>query len=307
MMSKEKWIESLLDDMVESQWSEDIIRQEYERFNKLAEAKDFQSIEDLEPISKYCDEEFNDHANLQKEFTAQIEGFSKRDYEEYLIGQAIEDITEDEYFEQIEFSNDYLEGLIRQHIEEEKDFLDMVMKEAIAEDDYFQDYIDERLSEQFEFNPSIYDFPRSDDEFYIVEYPVEKEVFDDLGDTSYMDQGIYAGANTDRLEEPFEYTYYEQPFFDEDLLDYGEENYNPDDEYERSEDFIDINSRPDDLTIDEPIDENMDELIRERLFEEKYLDKVFVEIIKRDDYWDTIIREKLACDERLDLKIRNLH
>ena len=185
--------------------------------------------------------------------------------------------------------------------------MDMVMKEAIAEDDYFQDYIDERLSEQFEFNPSIYDFPRSDDEFYIVEYPVEKEVFDDLGDTSYMDQGIYAGANTDRLEEPFEYTYYEQPFFDEDLLDYGEENYNMDDEYERSEDFIDINSRPDDLTIDEPIDENMDELIRERLFEEKYLDKVFVEIIKRDDYWDTIIREKLACDERLDLKIRNLH
>ena len=45
MMSKEKWIESLLDDMVESQWSEDIIRQEYERFNKLAEAKDFQSID----------------------------------------------------------------------------------------------------------------------------------------------------------------------------------------------------------------------------------------------------------------------
>lgn len=301
-MSKEKWVESLLDDMVESQWSEDIIRQEYESFSKLVENDELKSIEDLEPINQFSKRELNEQDDLKKDFAAQIESFSKSDYEEYLISKAVYNIREDEHFEEIEFSDEYLESLIKEHLEEENDFLDMVMKEAIAEDDYFQDYVERRLYE--DYYPDYYErFDQND--FYVEEYPpAEKEVFDDLGDTSYMDQGIYCGENTDGLEEPFEYTYYEQPFFEEDLLDYGIDEAELDEKlYERSSEFVDVNNFPDDLILEEPADDNLKEIIRERLFEEKYLDRIFVEIIKKEDYWDKIIKEKLASDEKFNAKI----
>lgn len=289
-MSKEKWVESLLDEMVDSQWSRDLIKEEYERFEKL-------NLEDLEPISQYSSKELEDREIIEKDFNAQIESFSKSDYEDYLISQAVINIQEDEYFDKIEFEDDYLENLIRQHLDEEKQFLDMVMKEAIAEDDYFQEYIERRVQE--EHFPEYPDY--HEDDFYIVEYPIEKDPFDDLGDTSYMDQGIFHGGDTDSLEVPFQYTYYERPFFDEDLLDYG------DDSYGQSHDYIDIGSEPDDIIIDEPAGENFDELIMQRLIEEKYLDRVFVEIIKKEDYWDNLIRKKLENDEKFNAKINNLH
>lgn len=302
-MSKEKWVESLLDDMIESQWSEDIINHEIERLR---------DIEDSEPINQYSDKELEDCEFIKNDFNAQIANFSKSDYEDYLISQAIEEIGDDDYFEDIEFRDDYLEGLIRQHLAEEKDFMDMVMKEAIAEDDYFQEYVEKRLVSEFERELSRFDsmpaeeFYPDDDDFYVVEYPDEKEIFDDLGDTSYMDQGIFEGANTDRFEEPFAYVYYEKNIFEDDLVDYS-----PDDiiisDYDVSEEHIDVGDAPDDINIDEPADESLDDKIRERLIEEKYLDKIFVEIIKRDSYWDELIEEKLASDEKLNQKIEKLH
>ena len=289
MMSKEKWVESLLDDMVESQWSEDIINRQYERLSRL--------VEDLEPINQFSSRELTDQELQQEDFAAQIENFSKSDYEDYLISQAVYSIQEENYFEEIEFTDEYLETLIRQHLEEEKDFLDMVMKEAIAEDDYFQEYVEKRLCE--EHFPDYSDYSDEED-FCIVEYPVEKDIFDDLGDTGYMDQGIFKGADTDGLEEPFRYVYYEEPILDFDEADYVG------DFYDESTEFIDIGSAPDDLILEEPGD-NFDDLIKERLFEEKYLDRIFVEIIKREDYWDKIIMEKLESDEKLDAKIKRLH
>ena len=283
-MSKEKWMESLLDDMVESQWSEDVISREYERISRLSEKEEMKLIEDLEPIKQFSSKELTDLECQQKDFKTQIENFSKSDYEDYLISEAVHNIYDEDCFEEIEFSDEYLETLIRQHLEEEKDFLDMVMKEAIAEDDYFQEYVEKRLYEEH--------FPdySNEEEFYIAEYSVENEIFDDLGDTDYMDQGIFRGANTDFLEEPFEYIYYEEPIFDDDF-------------YDESTEFIDIANAPEDLTLEEPFDDT-EELIKERLFEEKYLDRVFVEIIKKEDYWDKLIREKLAGDEKLNAKIR---
>ena len=283
-MSKEKWMESLLDDMVESQWSEDVISREYERISRLSEKEEMKLIEDLEPIKQFSSKELTDLECQQKDFKTQIENFSKSDYEDYLISEAVHNICDEDCFEEIEFSDEYLETLIRQHLEEEKDFLDMVMKEAIAEDDYFQEYVEKRLYEEH--------FPdySNEEEFYIAEYSVENEIFDDLGDTDYMDQGIFRGANTDFLEEPFEYIYYEEPIFDDDF-------------YDESTEFIDIANAPEDLTLEEPFDDT-EELIKERLFEEKYLDRVFVEIIKKEDYWDKLIREKLAGDEKLNAKIR---
>jgi hypothetical protein len=118
-----------------------------------------------------------------------------------------------------------------------------------------------------------------------MEDPVEKEVFDDLGDTSYMDQGIYEGANTDSLEEPFEYVYYEESHPYDDLPD-------------RFEDYDRL-----DEDIGESKEEMYDRLIEEKLFEEKYLDKIFVEIIKKEDKFDKIIAEKLANDIRLNESI----
>ena len=285
-MSNEKWLESLLDDMFESQWSEDIIKREYGRRD------DLNSIEDLEPINRFSPQEFDDLKNQQRDFASQIEGFSKKDYEDYLIARAADEIIRDEDFEEMEFKNDYLEGLIREHLDEESQFLDMVMKEAIAEDNHFQNYIEERINQSY--TPDFYD----DDEFWVVEYPIEKDIFDDLGDTSYMDQGIFKGADTDRIEEPFSYIYYEKPLFDECLLDFS------DDSYDESPDFIDIGSEPDDILIEEPPAEDFDELIRQKLIEEKYLDRIFVEIIKRDDYWDDLIRQKLESDEKFNAKIR---
>lgn len=289
MMNKEKWVESLLDDMVESQWSEDIINRQYERLSRL--------VEDLEPINQFSSRELTDQELQQEDFAAQIENFSKSDYEDYLISQAVYSIQEENYFEEIEFTDEYLETLIRQHLEEEKDFLDMVMKEAIAEDDYFQEYVEKRLCE--EHFPDYSDYSDEED-FCIVEYPVEKDIFDDLGDTGYMDQGIFKGADTDGLEEPFRYVYYEEPILDFDEADYVG------DFYDESTEFIDMGSAPDDLILEEPGD-NFDDLIKERLFEEKYLDRIFVEIIKREDYWDKIIMEKLESDEKLDAKIKRLH
>ncbi len=285
-MSKEKWVESLLDDMIESRWSEDVIKHEIERLS---------DISDFEPINQYSDKELDDSELIKNDFNTQIENFSKSDYENYLISQAVDEIGEE-----IDFSNDYLEGLIRQHLDEENDFLDMVMKEAIAEDDYFQKTIERKLAE--ERYHEFYD----KDELYVVEYPGEKEIFDDLGDTSYMDQGIFEGANTDRFEEPFKYMYYENQFFDDDLVDYS-----PDDiiisDYDASQEHIDISEAPDDILLDEPAGENLQAKITERLIEEKYLNRVFVEIIKRDSYWDNLIEEKLASDGKLNQKIEKLH
>lgn len=300
MMSKEKWIASLLDDMVESQWSDDIINREFERISQLTEKEEMKRAEDLEPINQFSSRELIEQERQHEDFKAQIESFSKSDYEDYLISQAVHDIRREGCFEEIEFSDEYLEDMIRQHLEEERDFLDMVMKEAIAEEDYFQDYVERRIYE--EHVPDYQDYSDEED-FYIVEYPVEKDVFDDLGDTSYLDQGIYEGADTDGLEEPFRYVYYEEVLFD----DFDDDYFNVDSEdfYDGSTDFIDIASAPDDLTLEEPADD-VEDLIRERLFEERYLDRIFVEIIKRDDYWDRIIREKLESDERLDAKIRGL-
>lgn len=293
-MSKEKWVESLLDDMVESQWSEDIINRQYERLSRLAE--------DLEPINQFSSRELADQESQLKDFEAQIEGFSKSDYEDYLILQAVSSIQEEDCFEEIEFSDEYLEGMIRQHLEEERDFLDMVMKEAIAEEDYFQDYVERRL---YEAHLADYQDYSDDEDLYIVEYPVEKDMFDDLGDTSYMDQGIFKGADTDGLEEPFKYVYYEEIFFD-DFDDGGHDHIDSEDFYDESSEFIDIGSAPDNPASEEPADD-VEELIRERLFEEKYLDRIFVEIIRKEDYWDRIIREKLENDENLDAKIKRLH
>lgn len=294
MMSKEKWVESLLDDMVESQWSEDIINRQYERLSRLAE--------DLEPINQFSSRELADQESQLKDFEAQIEGFSKSDYEDYLILQAVSSIQEEDCFEEIEFSDEYLEGMIRQHLEEERDFLDMVMKEAIAEEDYFQDYVERRL---YEAHLADYQDYSDDEDLYIVEYPVEKDMFDDLGDTSYMDQGIFKGADTDGLEEPFKYVYYEEIIFD-DFDDGGHDHIDSEDFYDESSEFIDIGSAPDNPASEEPADD-VEELIRERLFEEKYLDRIFVEIIRKEDYWDRIISEKLENDENLDAKIKRLH
>ncbi len=282
-----KWIESLLDDMVESQWSKDIIKQEYDRFSK-GKTKELNSIEDLEPINQYSSSELADSDNIENDFNSQVEYYSKRDYEDYLISQATENIRKDDYLDEFEFDDEYLEGLIKQHLEEEKDFLDMVVKEAIAEDDYFQDYVERRLEEyhtpDFPENPLyLHDYQDSVD--YYMEDPVEKEVFDDLGDTSYMDQGIYEGANTDSLEEPFEYVYYEESYPYDDLPD-------------RFEDYDRL-----DEDIGESKEEMYDRLIEEKLFEEKYLDKIFVEIIKKEDKFDKIIAEKLANDIRLNESI----
>lgn len=278
-----KWIESLLDDMVESQWSNDIIEQEYERFLKLTQIEEMSSVEELEPINQFSTSEIEDGDVVKEDFNAQIENFSKTDYHEHLISKAVNDICDDDYFD---VGDDYLDNLIRQHLQEENDFFDMVIKEAIAEEHYFQAYIEKRISERYGSDYPI--FP--DEDLYFVDYPIEKEVFDDLGDTSYMDQGIFEGANTDVFEEPFRYIYYEQPSFDDD--------------FDMSTEFIDIENAPE--VIEEPKEENMDDLIEEKLFEEKYLDKVFVEIIKKEEYFDKIICEKLANDVKLNEKIDKL-
>lgn len=301
-MEKKRWIESLLDDMVESQWSEDIIRQEYERFARLNDAGELKSLEDLEPINQYSLKELEEQEILNEDFKRQIENFSKSDYQDYLIGEALSNIREDEYFEEMEYDEDYLENLIRRHLAEEKDFLDMVMKEAIAEDEYFQNVIEKRIYDDHFLEVS--DFSQEDD--FVEEYLPEKDVFDDLGDTSYMDQGIFHGADTDSLEEPFHYTYYEQPFSDEDLVDAADFSYLDESQDDFSSQDVSVGDFPNDLIVEEPDNVNLKELIRERLFEEKYLDRIFVEIIKKDDYWDRLIKEKLACDEKLNAKIDKL-
>jgi len=278
-----KWIESLLDDMVESQWSNDIIEQEYERFLKLTQSEEMSSVEELEPINRFSTDEIEDGEVVKEDFNAQIENFSKSDYQNHLISKAVDTICGHDYFD---IDDEYVDELIRQHLQEEKDFFDMVVKEAIAEEYYFQEYIEKRIAERYGS-----DYPIHDEDLYFVEYPIEKEVFEDLGDTSYMDQGIFEGANTDVFEEPFNYSYYENSHFDDD--------------FDMSTEFIDIENAPE--VIEEPKEENMDDLIEEKLFEEKYLDKVFVEIIKKEEYFDKIICEKLANDVKLNEKIDKLH
>ena len=278
-----KWIESLLDDMVESQWSNDIIEQEYERFLKLTQSEEMSSVEELEPINRFSTDEIEDGEVVKEDFNAQIENFSKSDYQNHLISKAVDTICGHDYFD---IDDEYVDELIRQHLQEEKDFFDMVVKEAIAEEYYFQEYIEKRIAERYDS-----DYPIHDEDLYFVEYPIEKEVFEDLGDTSYMDQGIFEGANTDVFEEPFNYSYYENSHFDDD--------------FDMSTEFIDIENAPE--VIEEPKEENMDDLIEEKLFEEKYLDKVFVEIIKKEEYFDKIICEKLANDVKLNEKIDKLH
>ena len=158
-----------------------------------------------------------------------------------------------------------------------------------------------------DFNTQIEGFFKSDDEdftddeeeFYIVEYPGEMDVFDDLGDTSYMDQGIFEGADTDCLEEPFRHSYYEG-FLNQDWHDYGFDGFEGFmEDYDKSMDFIDVSGIPDDLAIDEPAGDYMEELITERLFEEMCLDGIFAEIMQRERYLEELIAWKMACDEKI--------
>ncbi len=314
-MSKEKWVESLLDDMIDSQWNEDVIKEEYERFKKIIESEDPNLLKDLEPKNQYSQEEIEDMEAQEKELYSQIENLSKKEYEDYLIEQAVDDIQEYEFFKEFDYDDEYYEKLIRQHLEEEEnDFFDNVMKEAIAEADYFQEYVDQYLidniPEDHDF-PDEYDFEEFEGNYYDFEsdpnlciyspegssqyqrVSLEKDEYDDLGDTSYMDQGIYKGANTDFLEEPFEYTYYEEVFIDDDYPDFDD-------------DFDEPFDDRDDLSLQEPFDE-IDYLISQKLFEEKQIDEIFVKNIKKcEEYWDKIIKEKLASDEKYMAKLKSL-
>ena len=56
----------------------------------------------------------------EKELYSQIENLSKKEYEDYLIEQAVDDIQEYEFFKQFDYDDEYYENLIRQHLEEEK-------------------------------------------------------------------------------------------------------------------------------------------------------------------------------------------
>ncbi|MBE6498991.1 MAG: hypothetical protein E7Z80_00370 [Methanobrevibacter thaueri] len=296
-MQRNKWIESLLDDMFESQWSNDLIKEEFKRLTDINENNDLNSISELEPINQFSKSDFEDEEIQNKDFNKQLENIPKTKYQDHLIEHALYEIQESDFFNDYNISEDDLEVLIKQHLEEEKDFLDMVVKEAIATDDYFQEYIENQyqnmLEEQYyEHYENYNDFDDyvcqdNDDDFLYYETSDEKDIFDDLGDTSYMDQGIFKGANTDSFEEPYEYVYYE--ILNDDFYDEIPEEYGADMDLEMEE-------------IPEPQD-SLDELIKEKLFEEKFLDKIFVEIVKEDKYWDDLINEKLANDEKFNEKL----
>ena len=233
--------------MVESRLSHNIINPEYESIN--ISAPEIELLEDLEPVNQFTLKELIEEESKLTDFKTQIEEFSNDDIYTY--------------------GDEYLENLITIHLDDEKNFSDMI--ESIAEEECFQDYIEERVNEMDFMDLEYCDYSDSldEDDFYLVEYPAEKEIFDDLGDSGYMDQGIFEGANTDYFEE-----------------DYHEKYQIEDDSYHKSLDFIDINNFPDDLIIEEPANDNLEELIEERLSEENHLDKIFVEIIQKEDCFD---------------------
>lgn len=123
-----KWIESLLDDMVESQWSNDIIEQEYERFLKLTQIEEMSSVEELEPINRFSTSEIEDGEVVKEDFNAQIENFSKSDYQNHLISKAVDTICGHDYFD---IDDEYVDELIRQHLQEEKDFLTWLLRKPL--------------------------------------------------------------------------------------------------------------------------------------------------------------------------------
>ena len=133
---------------------------------------------------------------------------------------------------------------------------------------------------EIDYNHEVYDDFFNEEELYMVEYPVEKEIFDDLGDTIYINQGI---KRENAFEEPF-YTNCPMHYLNENLL-YIED-------YEKSFEFINKAHFPDDLEIEEPADDNMNNLIQERLLEEKNLDELFIEVYNRDKYFDNLINNK---------------
>ena len=144
----------------------------------------------------------------------------------------------------------------------------------------FKAQLDNFCEIDYEINQESYDDFYDDDDLYMVEYSVEKDIFDDLGDTGYMDQGIFKGADTDAFEEPV-YSNCPQYSFND---------------YETSPEFIDKANFPDDLEIEEPLDDNMNNLIQERLLEENNLDEIFDDINNRDEYFDKLINSKFNDD-----------
>jgi hypothetical protein len=279
-MKAEKCIESLIDEMLESQWSDDVIKQEYRRLTDSGRQDELKSVEDLEPISHFSDVELEDEEIRKSDFERQVENHLNGGQDVCLISQAEPNIPEE-----MRFSDEYIESLINEHLFEEKDFLDRVAREAVPDEGNFQDYIENHFQSIHE---DRYYPDDCDDDFMFVEYPLEKDVFDDLGDTSYMDQGIFKGENTDSLEEPFCLEYHENPFSD-DLFDSGAVGeYYP--EPSESAD-AGLSHMPDDLIVKEPAEEPLDDLIKERLFEENILDMAFAEVFRMEKYWDDLINQ----------------
>ena len=152
--------------------------------------------------------------------------------------------------------DDYLSALITVHLEDEKYFSDVILSQAPVDEEHFRNYGKKDVCQSGH---------GLNDGMYILEYPLASDFF--------INHGI------------FEDIYTKHSYFDENLLDYS-------DDFDKSDEFVDIVNAPD-IDIEEPPEDNFNYLIEDKLIEEKYMDKIFDEVIKNEDYFEKIINEKI--------------
>ena len=284
---EEKFWQSLIDEMADSQWMDEVIKHRIDSYNS--------NLKELDLNQKY-NENFPD-----LDYSFDLQDFMEdQSYQDYLIEQTLEEVkNQDEYLKIIEdrdFQEKHLDSLIKEYLEKEDEFNRMI-KEAIDEEYYFQEYVEEIICEYDERDYHHDYFSMDESDFYYYETP-EKDPFDSFDDNvDYMSMGIYEGANTDHLEEPYSGRF-EEPvpeiYFVE--PDYDECMEMPDYDIDEPEDLIIVDSY-----VNE--DKHIEELIASRILEEKLIEKAFREYIKEEDRIEKIIREQITNNEKLNNKI----
>ena len=245
-------------------------------------------------VSQQIEEECEEYLNSQP---------LENDYENYLKmvdfnpSEAYEDLIQEAIIEEYEQDEEYMDGLIEQHMKEEQFFIDNIMTDAIHDvilnESYFEKAIDEFIFNQIDmdYEPDLFDYDDRDEFWYTPYYdqPDESVIdsFDSLGDIDYPE-----GEPEDSYDFPIELVYEDEMKRDfekyqrrkEHLFGYS------DDELPEPEDEL-ILELPEEEEIEfEDIDLKRNQMLIEK---RERIESKFKDYFTKDDTLDIIIKEKL--------------
>lgn len=234
-------------------------------------------------------EEYLNSQSFEEDYKIHLKmnDFNPAEAYEELIQEAI--IEEDEEYEE------YMNGLIEQHVAEEKDIIDDIMSEAayeaIMDEAYFERAIDRLIFDRIEidYEPDMFDYDDREEFWYGPHYdrPDESVIdpFDSFGEIDYPE-------GEPKHEFPVEIDYDEEIQRDFEKYQRRKERQfgYADDELPEPEDELILEPPQEDEIEFDDVDEKRNQILIEN---REKIESKFKDYFKEDDTLDRIINEKL--------------